>query len=58
MGCAYRHQIIKKMVRKGLFFNGGTDAYRLELFERYYTHIRGNDSKKICYLIKKLMKVA
>ena len=50
--------IIKKESLTDSFFNGGTDAYRFELFERYYNHLRTNDSKKICYLINKLMKVA
>ena len=30
----------------------------VELFEKYYNHVRNKDSKKICYLINKLMNVS
>ena len=50
--------IKKEPTKEALNSNGGTDAYRFELFERYYNHLRTNDSKKICYLINKLMNVS
>ena len=50
--------IKKNSANKVINSHGGADAFVFELFERYYNHVRSNDSTKICYLIHKLINVS
>ena len=51
-------QTIKKDPQEGQFLNGGTDASRFELLERYRKHLFSTDITKICHLITKLKLIA
>lgn len=48
----------KKAPEGANFKNGGTDASRFELLERYRKHLFSTDITKICHLITKLKLIA
>lgn len=50
--------IKKEPLKKALNLNGGADASRFELLEKYKTHLKDSTIYKIIYLIQTLKFVA